>query len=77
LIADSIPMIADSGSRRRLQGFTRGFCVKLAALDGFFRWFAQGVAVEDEAVRGMDEPVEDGMWLAIRWPLWKTSIVPS
>jgi hypothetical protein len=32
-----------------------------ASLAGFFRWFAQGLAVEGEAVRGMDEAVEDGI----------------
>jgi hypothetical protein len=30
-------------------------------LAGFFRWFAQGLAVEGEAVRGMDEAVEDSI----------------
>jgi len=33
----------------------------LAALDGFFVWFAQGLPVEGETVRGVDKPVEDGI----------------
>ena len=30
-------------------------------LAGFFRWFAQGFAVEREAVRSVHEAVEDGI----------------
>jgi hypothetical protein len=38
--------------------------VKLVSLAGFFRWFAQGLAVEPDGVRGVHKAVEDG----IAWP---------
>jgi hypothetical protein len=34
--------------------------VKLAALGGFFLWFAQGLAIEGEAVRGWTRRVAAG-----------------
>ena len=37
------------------KGSLGGVGVKLSTLGGFFRWFAQGLAVEGEAVRGVDE----------------------
>jgi hypothetical protein len=46
---------------RRFNGSLCVVRVKLAPLAGFFRWFAQGLAVEREAVRGVDEAVEDGI----------------
>ena len=54
MIADSSPIDGFNGSL----GVVR---VKLAPLAGFFCWFAQGLAVEREAVRGVDEAVEDGI----------------
>src|ERR1700685_1155759 len=49
-IADSVPVIADSCSRRRLRCSLGVVSVKLSTLAGVFRWFAQGLAVEGEAV---------------------------
>jgi hypothetical protein len=43
------------------KGSLRGVGVKRGALSGFFRWFAQGLAVERNAVRSMPETVEDGV----------------
>src|SRR5271154_7386182 len=54
MIADSSPVDGFNGSL----GVVR---VKLAPLAGFFRWFAQRLAVEREAVRGVHEAVEDGI----------------
>ena len=54
MIADSVPIDGFNGSLGVVG-------VKLAALAGFFRWFAQGLAVEGEAVRSMHETVEDGV----------------
>jgi len=54
MIADSPPVDGFNGSL----GVVR---VKLAPLAGFFRWFSQRLAVEREAVRGVDEAVEDGI----------------
>jgi hypothetical protein len=54
MIADSPPVDGFNGSL----GVVR---VKLAPLTGFFRWFAQGLAVEGEAVRGVDEAIKDGI----------------
>jgi hypothetical protein len=59
-IADSIPMIADSSLIDSFKGSFGSVWVKPAALAGFFRWFAQGLAVEREAVRSVHEAVEDG-----------------
>ena len=53
MIADSSPVDGFNGSL----GVVR---VKLAGLAGFFRWLAQRLAVEREAVRGVHEAVEDG-----------------
>src|SRR6516164_10841534 len=54
-------MIADSAPVDGFKGSRGGVDVKLAALAGFFRWFAQGLAVEREAVRSVHEAVEDGI----------------
>ena len=54
MIADSSPVDGFNGSL----GVVR---VKLAPLAGFFRWFAQGLAVEREAVCGVHEAIEDGI----------------
>ena len=54
MIADSPPVDGFNGSL----GVVR---VKLAPLAGFFWWFAYGLAVECEAVRGVDKAVEDGI----------------
>src|ERR1700674_1289765 len=43
------------------KGSLGGVGVKLSTLAGFFRWFAQGLAVEGEAVRGVDEAIKDGI----------------
>ena len=43
------------------KGSLCGFRVKLVTLAGFFRWLAQGLAVEREAVRSVHEAVEDGV----------------
>jgi hypothetical protein len=61
--------VADSDSDRSrtvapidsFKGSLGAVSVKLSTLAGFFRWFAQGLAVEGEAVRGVDETVEDGI----------------
>src|SRR5580704_16981735 len=60
-IADSIPMIADSSPTDGFEGSLGVVCVKLAPLAGFFRWLAQGLAVEHEAMRGVHQAVEDGI----------------
>ena len=54
-------MIADSSPIDGFKGSLGVVRVKLALLAGFFRWFAQGLAVEREAVRGVHEAVEDGI----------------
>ncbi len=54
-------MIADSSPVDGFKGSLGVVGVKLAAFAGFFRWFAQGLAVEREAVRGVHEAVEDGI----------------
>ena len=54
-IADSIPVKADSGSRRQLHEFMRQFDVKSGALGG---GFADAFALEGEAVRIVPEPIE-------------------
>src|SRR6516164_7822428 len=54
-------MIADSAPVDGFKGSRGGVDVKLAALAGFFRWFAQGLAIEREAVRSVHEAVEDGI----------------
>jgi hypothetical protein len=43
------------------KGSLGGVGVKLSTFGGFFRWFAQGLAVEREAVRGVDEAIKDGI----------------
>jgi hypothetical protein len=43
------------------KGSLGGVGVKLSTFGGFFRWFAQGLAVEGEAVRGVDEAIKDGI----------------
>jgi hypothetical protein len=43
------------------KGSRGGVGVKLGTLGRFFWWFAQGLAVEGEAVRGVHEAVEDGI----------------
>src|SRR5467141_222609 len=54
-------MIADSAPVDGFNGSLGGVGVKLATLGGFFRWFAQGLAVEGKAVCGVHEAVEDGV----------------
>jgi hypothetical protein len=54
-------MIADSAPVNGFKGSRGGVDVKLAPLAGFFLWFAQGLAVEGEAVRSVHEAVEDGI----------------
>ena len=54
-------MIADSSPVDGFKGSLGVVGVKLAPLGGFFRWFAQGLAVECEAVSGVHETVEDGI----------------
>ena len=51
-------MIADSSPVDGFKGSLKVVGIKLA---GFFRWFAQGLAFECEAVRGVHEAVEDGV----------------
>jgi hypothetical protein len=54
----------DRGQRPPIDGFKGslgGVCVKIATLARFFRWLAQGLAVEREAVRSVYEAVEDGI----------------
>ena len=54
----------DRGQRPPVDGFKGslgGVCVKIATLARFFRWLAQGLAVEREAVRSVYEAVEDGI----------------
>ena len=66
-------LIADSDSDRSrtaapIDGFNGSLGVvgvKLAAFGGFFRWFAQGLAVEGEAVRCVHEAIKDG--IGDRW----------
>ena len=48
-------------SHRRFLGSRSIVCVKLASLAGFFRWLAQGFAIEREAVCGVHDAVEDGI----------------
>ena len=57
-MADSIPMIADSGSRRRLHGVMRPGLRQALTLGGRF---AQAVSLQGEAVGVVDEAVEDGV----------------
>src|SRR6266446_6668674 len=54
-------MIADSAPVDGFNGSLGGVGVKLATVGGFFRWFAQGLAVEGKAVRGVHDAVEDGI----------------
>ena len=52
----------DRGQRPPIDGFKGslgGVCVKIATPARFFRWFAQGLAIEREAVGSVDEAVED------------------
>jgi hypothetical protein len=51
-------MIADSS---HVDGFNGSLGVVRVKLAGFFRWFAQRLAIEREAVRGVHEAVEDGI----------------
>ena len=54
----------DRGQRPPIDSFKGslgGVCVKLATLGGFFRWLAQGLAVERKAVCSVYESVEDGI----------------
>ena len=52
------PHTPDLGHKRAPTSSSKSCSCQLA---GFFRWFAQGLAVEGEAVRGVDEAVEDGI----------------
>jgi hypothetical protein len=54
-------MIADSSPVDGFKGSLDVVGVKLAPVAGFFSWFAQGLAVECEAVGGVHEAVEDGI----------------
>jgi hypothetical protein len=54
-------MIADSPPVDGFNGSLGGVGVKLSTFGGFFRLFAQGLAVEREAVRGVDEAIKDGI----------------
>ena len=54
-------MIADSAPVGGFKGSRGGVDVKFVPLAGFFLWFAQGFAVEREAVRSVHEAVEDGI----------------
>ena len=62
-------LIADTDSDRSRtvlpstasMGHSALFVSSLVRVAGFFRWFAQRLAVEREAVRGVHETVEDGI----------------
>src|SRR6266702_888977 len=54
-------MIADSSPVDGFNGSLGDVGVKLATFGRFFLWFAQGLAVEREAVCGVHEAVEDGI----------------
>src|ERR1700693_6562 len=52
------PHTPDLGQKERPRAAQKACSCSLA---GFFRWFAQGLAVEGKAVRGVHEAVEDGI----------------
>jgi hypothetical protein len=54
-------MIADSSPVDASMAHSALFVSSLIRLPVFFRWFAQCLAVEREAVRGVHEAVEDGI----------------
>src|SRR5580658_8998029 len=57
-IASGAPHTPDLGQKERARAAQKARSCSLA---GFFRWFAQGLAVEGKAVRGVHEAVEDGI----------------